>query len=780
MGSRILAGRYELIEKIGEGGMAVVFKSRDRLLNRYVAIKILRPEYTKDESFIDSFRRESQIAANLVHPNIVNVYDVGKEGNIYYIVMELVEGKALSEIIKEEAPLEPRRAATIAKQIASALSMAHKHQLIHRDVKPHNILMTADGVAKIADFGIAKAVTTDTFVEGGTEAVMGSVHYFSPEQARGAYVDEKSDIYSLGIVLYEMLTGKVPFDGETAVAVAVKHMNEPMVPPTKLNPEIPTDLEDIVLKATSKLQMNRFKSADEMITALNFVKFSRFANPTAAAAAAAEHGHTRDTLTEISDENYMKEVEAAAAEGRELDTEAEMQKRREKREEKENRGKKKKKPVRNADYDDDDDDDDDDEDDRRRELNEDDFFHPGRTIFLVLLTIAIMLGANFALGLFNNFQGTIKGKSHELPKLVGLQFEQASEELEKIGVSLTVEVQISAPDKPAGTILSQTPAPGTIVKEGGNVRVTVSKGTEPTNVPDVEGMALTKAKLTLEGRHYTLGDVTEEFSEDVPKGMVISQDPAAGTEAEQFSAVNLVVSLGSEDGDKNTINLVGMTLEDAQYLLEGLPYEMGEVNSVISATTPRGVIISTTPAPDEKLKDGDTIDIVVSMGPDGSLGPVNPIDPNAPVEPEEPEVTEDPAAEDPAQTEEPTTDPGTTEEPGTTEDPSASTEPGTTEDPQTEQPVEQAPLYSVGIYVDFSNASMDAFDFVVHVSDGINSSSATNLGNRAKASGGELITVNGSGKNGKVVVMYGNEMAYEYSVDFEGQSYTCTYTGNNW
>ena len=225
MGSRILAGRYELIEKIGEGGMAVVFKSRDRLLNRYVAIKILRPEYTKDESFIDSFRRESQIAANLVHPNIVNVYDVGKEGNIYYIVMELVEGKALSEIIKEEAPLEPRRAATIAKQIASALSLAHKHQLIHRDVKPHNILITSDGVAKIADFGIAKAVTQDTFVEGGTEAVMGSVHYFSPEQARGAYVDEKSDIYSLGIVLYEMLTGKVPFDGDTAVAVAVKHMN---------------------------------------------------------------------------------------------------------------------------------------------------------------------------------------------------------------------------------------------------------------------------------------------------------------------------------------------------------------------------------------------------------------------------------------------------------------------------------------------------------------------------------------------------------------------------
>ena len=769
MGSRILAGRYELIEKIGEGGMAVVFKSRDRLLNRYVAIKILRPEYTKDESFIDSFRRESQIAANLVHPNIVNVYDVGKEGNIYYIVMELVEGRALSDIIRDEAPLEPRRAATIAKQIASALSMAHKHQLIHRDVKPHNILMTADGVAKIADFGIAKAVTTDTFVEGGTEAVMGSVHYFSPEQARGAYVDEKSDIYSLGIVLYEMLTGKVPFDGDTAVAVAVKHMNEPMVPPTKLNPEIPSDLEEIVLKATSKLQMNRYKSADEMITALNFVKFSRFANPAAAASAAAEHGHLKDTLTEISDENYAREVEAAAAEGRELDTEAEIQKRKEKREEKENRGKKKKKAVRNADEEDGD------EDERYDDYNEDDYFHPGRSIFLVLLTLAIMLAANFGLGLINNFQGTIKGKSHDLPKLVGMQYEQASEELAKIGVTLTVEVQIAAADKAAGIILSQTPAPGTVVKEGGNVRVTVSKGTEPIHIPDVEGMALTKAKRTLEGYHYTLGEVTEDYSEDVPKGMVISQDPVAGVEADQFTAVNLLVSLGPKDGEKNTVNLVGMTLEDAQYLLEDLPYELGTVSSVISASVPRGVIISTSPDPDEKLKDGDSIDIVVSMGPDGNAGPVQIIDPDAPVEPEIPETTEDPTAADPAGTETPAgTDPGTTADPGT------GTGSGTSQDPAAEQPPVPAQLYSVAIYVDFNNASQDAFDFVVHVSDGINASSATNLGNRAKASGGELITVSGSGNNGKVVVMYGNEMAYEYSVDFEGQQYTCTYTGNNW
>ena len=240
MAVRILAGRYELNERIGEGGMAVVFRSRDRLLDRNVAIKVLRPEYTKDLMFVDSFRRESQLAASIVDPNIVNVYDVGKEGNIYYIVMELVEGEPLSDIIKREAPLDPRRAANITRQIASALSTAHKHQLIHRDVKPHNVLISEGDVAKISDFGIAiKAKPEDAMSTEKKESVMGSIHYFSPEQARGAYVDERSDIYSLGIVLFEMLTGQVPFDGETAVDVALKHMNEPMTPPSRLNPDIP-------------------------------------------------------------------------------------------------------------------------------------------------------------------------------------------------------------------------------------------------------------------------------------------------------------------------------------------------------------------------------------------------------------------------------------------------------------------------------------------------------------------------------------------------------------
>ena len=250
MSNKLLVGRYELIEKIGEGGMAVVYKAKDRLLNRFVAIKILRPEYTKDAQFVDSFRRESQAAAGLQHPNIISVYDVGHEGNIHFIVMELVDGKPLSQIIKEQAPMDYRRAIEITKEVASALSLAHKHNIIHRDIKPHNIMITTEGTAKLGDFGIAKAVSDSTLTE--TSKIIGSVHYFSPEQARGAYVDERSDIYSLGIVLYEMLTGTVPFDGENPVQVALMHINDEITPPSRLVPGIPPQLEKLVMKATAE------------------------------------------------------------------------------------------------------------------------------------------------------------------------------------------------------------------------------------------------------------------------------------------------------------------------------------------------------------------------------------------------------------------------------------------------------------------------------------------------------------------------------------------------
>ncbi|MCQ2555506.1 MAG: protein kinase, partial [Clostridia bacterium] len=251
MSDKLLADRYEIVEKIGEGGMAYVYKGKDTLLDRYVAIKVLKPEYTQNEKFVENFIKESQAAAQLNNPNIVGVYDVGNAGRIHYIVMELVTGRPLSDIIKEKGKLDYTEAIRISKQVLNALSDAHKHQIVHRDVKPHNIIITEEGVAKLADFGIARPVSKES-IEEGNEEIMGSVHYFSPEQARGTYVDERSDIYSFGIVLFEMLTGDVPYDGENAVEVAVQHINKPMPRVLDKVEHLPPKFGKIIDRCTAK------------------------------------------------------------------------------------------------------------------------------------------------------------------------------------------------------------------------------------------------------------------------------------------------------------------------------------------------------------------------------------------------------------------------------------------------------------------------------------------------------------------------------------------------
>ena len=560
MGSRILAGRYELLDKIGEGGMAVVFKARDRLLSRFVAIKILRPEYTKDSMFIESFRRESQIAAGLVHPNIVNVYDVGKEGNIYYIVMELIDGQPLSDIIKDEGALDPRRATDIAKQVASALSMAHKHQLIHRDVKPHNIMITSEGVAKITDFGIAKAVTGTTMVGDQKEAVMGSVHYFSPEQARGDYVDEKSDIYSLGIVLYEMLTGKVPFDGETAVEVAVKHMNEEMVPPSKLNPDIPQDLEDIVMKATSKLQTNRYRSADEMITALNFVKFSKTAR--------------NSSLTPALSKGVKgsEEVTTGGASG----------------------------------------DGEDDDPKEKKKFN---------WAYIILILAAIMLAIPVS-GMVRRMmgggeQGVRPGDIVQAPDIVGKTEEEATDILSELGLELKIGMELPSNDVAAGVILSQTPDAGASVKAGQSIEVNISKGVVDGSIPDVSGKSLANARTMLETYKFKVGAVNQQISDTVPKGTVISQSPVAGTPYPAGSEVDLVVSLGSEkDIALANFNVQGLSLDAAKKLIEDLGLKLGEITYVDDNNLAEDTVISQSPTPGMALQEGDTIDLVVSQKPE--------------------------------------------------------------------------------------------------------------------------------------------------------------------
>lgn len=260
---RVIGNRYEILEKIGSGGMATVYKAKCRVLNRFVAVKILRDEYTTDIEFIKRFNSEAQAAASLTHPNIVSIYDVGNEGNVYYIVMELVQGKTLKEIIIEDGLLPWKWSVNVAIQIASALDIAHKNNIVHRDIKPHNIIITEEGVAKVTDFGIAKAVSNSTITAFGI--TIGSVHYFSPEHARGGYTDAKSDLYSLGVVMYEMVTGRVPFDADTPVSVALKHMQEPAIEPIRIEPNLPVSVNNIIMKALEKDVNIRYASAMDMV-----------------------------------------------------------------------------------------------------------------------------------------------------------------------------------------------------------------------------------------------------------------------------------------------------------------------------------------------------------------------------------------------------------------------------------------------------------------------------------------------------------------------------------
>ena len=450
MSVKLLAGRYELLEKIGDGGMAVVYKARCRLLNRFVAIKILKPEFAKNPDIIESFRRESQAAAGLSHPNIVGIFDVGREGNLHYIVMELIEGQTLSKMIEKEGPIEYHKVIDITKQIAAGLSYAHKHHIIHRDIKPHNILMTPDGVAKIADFGIAKAMS-ESIDDDSEEMVMGSVHYFSPEQARGGYVDEKSDIYSLGIVMYEMLTGRVPFDAETPVQVALMHINEQMIPPSRYVPTIPPRLEAIILKATAKVQVSRYANVDEIIKELD--KIELISAVVGEEAVAPEIRKTDRTALD-------KQKKEAAAE-------------------------KKKRNKKNS------------EGNSRKYI----------IIGAVLLAAVAVIASIFVFG-------GGKGKV-VVPDLRGYTYEEAEQELESLGLEIEKGNEVFSDEYDEGQIVSQSPKPDMEVKKGKSIRVNISKGSGMETVPNVIGMTESQAREALEAKGFQLGRVTEEESSQV-------------------------------------------------------------------------------------------------------------------------------------------------------------------------------------------------------------------------------------------------------------------------
>jgi len=577
MSNKLLAGRYELIEKIGDGGMAVVYKGKDRLLNRYVAIKILRPEFTKDEQFIENFKRESQAAAGLSHPNIVGVYDVGKEGNIYYIVMELIEGKVLSQIIREEGRIDYKTAIHIIRQVASALSLAHKNQIVHRDVKPHNILITSTGVAKLADFGIAKAVSAATIV-GGSNKVMGSVHYFSPEQARGAYVDERSDIYSLGIVLYEMLTGKVPFDGDNPVTIALMHINDDVPSVTDEVSGLPPQLDKIIQKATAKYQSSRYKCIDDMISDLDDIEFI---TKVMGGKAFVNQG----VSVNVKDKHEVIHEKLEPREPREHDE----------------------KPVRKETI--------------KRNPNQDKkpfkASEHKMTIFIIAAFLILAVVGVFGLGSMLGWFGEDAAEI-ELPSFVGKTLEEAQAEAALLGIQIVKGQEKYDPVQEEGKITSQTPSAGYKVMEGQVVQVNISIGKRDGVVPTLTDKDVNEAIAYAEQWGFKVNVTVIESH--LPKDTVISQEPEAGKVAKNGTTIEIEVSDGKGKEKVKVPDLTGKTPDEANAILSEAGLKIGNVGYEETDDMAQNLIFWQEIEANKEVEKGTAIGYLISKGeqPEGS------------------------------------------------------------------------------------------------------------------------------------------------------------------
>ena len=603
----IIAERYEIVGKIGTGGMADVYKAMDHKLNRFVAVKVLKPEFREDTTFIKKFISEAQAAAGLTHPNIVNVFDVGDDGGVYYIVMELIEGITLKEYISKKGKLSIKEATSIAIQVSMGLEAAHSHGIVHRDVKPQNIIISTDGKVKVTDFGIARAASSNTI----SSNVMGSVHYSSPEQVRGGYSDEKSDIYSLGITLYEMVTGRVPFDGDTTVAIAIKHLQEEMVPPSVYAPDLPYSLEQIILKCTQKSVDRRYSRMEDVIADLkhslidpqgDFVKLTTVDNDAKTVVISEEElGEIKHTPKQITKPEITTLEEEKYDDNDYDDAEEEYRPRSEHRS-----GKKKKHHGSGR----------------------------GLTIAaliggaVLLIVLVVVLGR--AAGLFGTgSSGTADSSKAEakqesaadglatVPDLVG----KTEEEAKTLANDAHLGVQMAgeeASDQEKGRISRQETAAGTQVEANTTVKYWVSTGTAQVTIPDLDGRTGIDAQQTLEDLGLQV-NVQKEYSDTddngyalVDPGYVYNVEPAAGTSVQAGSSVTLTVSRGVDYGDNAEVpSVVGMTKDDALTTLgKFIDIQITEQQSTEAA----GTVIAQDPEAYAAADPDQPISITISSG----------------------------------------------------------------------------------------------------------------------------------------------------------------------
>ncbi len=634
----MLSGRYEIIEMVGSGGMSEVYKAKCHVLNRFVAIKVLKPEFSSDVNFVTKFRIEAQSAAGLSHPNIVNVYDVGEDNGVYYIVMELVEGITLKEYIQKHGRIEPKEAIDFAIQIAQGVQAAHEHHTIHRDIKPQNIILANNGTLKVTDFGIAKAASSSTT----TTNAMGSVHYISPEQARGGFSDERSDIYSLGITLYEMLTGHVPFEGENNVAIALMHIQSEMVSPREYYPDIPTSLEKIIRKCTQKKPERRYLTANALIADLYRVK----ENPNIDCIVVPKQTVPSSPTIEMTKQEMEmiktgRQVDAAATQevppARPKTSEIQV-----------NRPVMKPSQFDDLFPDDDDPEDevsendigDDYQNDDEPEHDEDLDPRLKKIITVASVAIAVVL-AILALVVIGNIAGWFPGglfggkattekttgsdvlaptdalstaEQETIPmvNVVGLYKTAAEEQMKKNGfTNYTFQEQTDATVE-KGYVISQSVDDGTAITKDTAITIVISSGKEMTSVPNVVNYEDSQATTLLEeaGLKVTHGYA---YDDNVEKDHVISSDPVAGTEVEEGSTVKIIISNGKEQKTVPVPKLEGMSEADAAAKLTELNL-VGAPTYEYSDTVKEGQVISQDPAVNTEVNEQSTVSYVVSKG----------------------------------------------------------------------------------------------------------------------------------------------------------------------
>lgn len=593
----VLGKRYEVLSKVGAGGMADVYKGRDQMLNRYVAIKVLKKEFREDENFVRKFRSEAQASAGLLHPNVVNVYDVGEDRGLYYMVMELVEGITLKEYIEKKGRLSHKEVISIAIQMCSGIGAAHAAGIIHRDIKPQNIIISKDGKVKVTDFGIAKAVTSNTI---STNA-MGSVHYTSPEQARGGFSDQKSDIYSIGITLYEMVTGQVPFDGDSTVSVAIKHLQKEITAPSELVSDIPYSLEQIILKCTQKNAERRYPNTDELIQDLK----RSLVDPDGDFVVIPPLGNA-DTLI-ITDEE-LDEIQNSYDEDEYDEDEYDEDE------------------YDEDEYDEDEYDEDEyDVDDGKRGKGSDEVNPKMKKltrILTVVVAIIIAFIVIFAIGRAAGIFRIGPESSNEtedmveVPNVVGMTEDDAKETLNDEGLGFKVVSREESKEYEKGRVSEQKTEAGEEVAKNTTIEVVVSSGLvgDSITVPDVSGMTEDEAQSALENAGFR--NISSEFTyhDSVPSGQVIGTTPEANAEATEDTEIVMQVSKGAER--KTVPNVVGQKDADAQNAIKSAGLSVGTVTYEYSDSVAQGIVISQSVDGGKKVSAGTTVDLVISNGPE--------------------------------------------------------------------------------------------------------------------------------------------------------------------